>query len=163
MHRHNCGGMQPFPPFPGWVEGAPVIPDQYWNVLSSEQRFKTVCEWLEKIVEFLNDETTPQINRFLEDVERLQAEFDKFVESGFYDYYIDQLKDWINENVPWFFERFAKQVFFGLTEDGYFCAYVPDSWSDISFDTGAVYGREDYGRLILRFDAVGHGVIDNTH
>ena len=56
-----------------------------------------------------------------------------------------------------------KQVYFGLTSDGYFCAYVPDSWSDITFDTGATYGTETYGRLILRFDSDGSGVIDNTH
>ena len=165
MGRDHCGGMQPFPPFPGWVEGAPVIPEQYWDVISPEQRVKTISEWLKKIVDFLNDETTPQINLFLEDVEKLQAQFDRFVESGFYDYYVDQLKDWINENVPWFFERFGKQVFFGLTDDGYFCAYVPDSWGDIQFDTGAVYGRSDYGRLILKFEPNpnAHGVIDNTY
>ena len=53
-------------------------------------------------------------------------------------------------------------VFFGLTSDGYFCAYIPDAWSDIEFDTGAVFGRFDYGRLILRYDVDGSGVIDNT-
>ena len=30
------------------------------------------------------------------------------------------------------------------------------------FDTGAVYGTEDYGRLILRYETSGQGVIDNT-
>ena len=162
MGRHNCGGIPPFPPFPGWVEGAPVIPEQYWDVITPEQRYKTICEWLEKIVDFLNDETTPQINQFLEAVKALQAEFEKFKESGFIDYYEEQLRDWINENVPWFFEEYAKQVFFGLTDDGYFCAYVPESWSDIEFDTGATYGQYDYGRLILRYNVDGSGVIDNT-
>ena len=163
MHRHNCGGgIPPFPPFPGWVEGAPVIPEQYWDVITPEQRYKTICEWLEKIVDFLNDETTPQINQFLEAVKALQAEFEKFKESGFIDYYEEQLRDWINENVPWFFEEYAKQVFFGLTDDGYFCAYVPESWSDIEFDTGATFGQYDYGRLILRYNVDGSGVIDNT-
>lgn len=163
MGRHSCGGgIPPFPPFPGWVEGAPVIPEQYWDVITPEQRYKTICEWLEKIVDFLNDETTPQINTFLEAVKALQAEFEQFKESGFIDYYEEQLRDWINENVPWFFEEYAKQVFFGLTDDGYFCAYVPESWSDIEFDTGATYGQYDYGRLILRYNVDGSGVIDNT-
>ena len=49
-----------------------------------------------------------------------------------------------------------------LEENGYFCAYIPSSWSDITFDTGAVYGKYDYGRLILRFNAEGDGVINNT-
>ena len=162
MSRHHCGGIPPFPPFPGWVEGAPVIPEQYWDVITPEQRYKTIEEWLQKIVDFLNDETTPQINKFLAEVEKLQAEFDQFKESGFLDYYEEQLRDWINENVPWIFQTFAKQVFFGLTDDGYFCAYVPESWSDIEFDTGATYGQFDYGRLILRYNVDGSGVIDNT-
>lgn len=162
MGRNNCNGIPPFPPFPGWVEGAPVIPEQYWDVITPEQRYKTICEWLEKIVDFLNDETTPQINTFLEAVKALQAEFEQFKESGFLDYYEEQLRDWINENVPWFFDNFAKQVFFGLTDDGYFCAYVPESWSDIEFDTGANFGQYDYGRLILRYNVDGSGVIDNT-
>ena len=49
-----------------------------------------------------------------------------------------------------------------MTDDGYFCAYVPDSWVDIEFDTGAVYGYYTYGRLILRYIVDGSGVIDNT-
>jgi hypothetical protein len=98
----------------------------------------------------------------LREVEALQAEFEKFKESGFVDYYAEQIRDWINENVPWLFETFAKMVFFGLTDDGYFCAYVPESWSDIEFDTGATFGQYDYGRLILRYNVDGSGVIDNT-
>ncbi len=56
----------------------------------------------------------------------------------------------------------VKQVYFGLNDDGYFVAYVPDSWREITFDTGTVYGRTDYGRLVLRFDAEGNA-IDNTY
>ena len=43
-------------------------------------------------------------------------------------------------------------VFFGLTLDGYFVAYIPESWTQIIFDTGAVYGTPEYGRLILSYD-----------
>ena len=58
---------------------------------------------------------------------------------------------------------FARRgVYFGLTDDGHFCAYVPDDWEDIEFDTGTRYGEFDYGRLILRYDVDGSGVIDNT-
>ncbi len=58
---------------------------------------------------------------------------------------------------------FARRgVYFGLTDDGHFCAYIPDNWEDIEFDTGTNYGEFDYGRLILRYDVDGSGVIDNT-
>lgn len=47
-----------------------------------------------------------------------------------------------------------KMVFFGLTDSGYFVAYIPDSWNEITFntteydifDTGA-----DYGHLTLTY------------
>lgn len=48
-----------------------------------------------------------------------------------------------------------KMVFFGLTDDGYFCAYIPDTWDDIQFDTGMIYGEPEYGRLILEMNTNG--------
>ena len=45
-----------------------------------------------------------------------------------------------------------RMVFFGLTENGYFVAYIPESWREIVFDTGMVYNLDTYGRLILRYD-----------
>jgi hypothetical protein len=98
-------------------------------------------------------------------VEELEKTFEKFMESGFEDYYKEQLQTWIETHLPELFTLFVRQVFFGLTDDGHFCAYIPESWSDIQFDTGAVYGRSDYGRLILKFepDPNAHGVIDNTY
>lgn len=73
------------------------------------------------------------------------------------------VKTWLETNIAQVLAPFVKQVFFGLTDDGYFCTYVPKSWSEVSFDTGAVYGTEEYGRLILRFAADGQGVIDNRY
>lgn len=157
--------LPPFPPKPGWVEGAPVIPDIYWNNYSAEQRWKAICIWLHKLTEFINTQEIPEIDHLQSAIEALEDAFEKFQESGFEDYYAEQIRDWINNNLPWLWKTFAKQVFFGLTDDGHFCAYVPESWSDIQFDTGAVYGRSDYGRLILKFepDPNAHGVIDNTY
>ena len=154
--------LPPFPPQPGWVEGTPVIPDIYWNVIDSEQRWKAICIWLHKLTEFVNTKQIPEIDHLQDAIESLEDAFEKFQESGFDDYYAEQIKQWINDNIPWLWRTFAQMVFFGLTDDGHFCAYVPDSWSDIQFDTGAVYGRYDYGRLILRYNVDGSGVIDNT-
>ena len=38
---------------------------------------------------------------------------------------------------------------------------IPDGWQDITFDTGMVWGRSDYGRLILRF--IADNAYDNTY
>jgi len=39
----------------------------------------------------------------------------------------------------------ATFVTFGLTDDGHFCAYVPDSWTNVTFET------DHDGKLILNY------------
>lgn len=148
--------------YPAWaLDSAPVIPKFYWDAYSQEQRIHYICKELHKLVNYA-DYLGAQINLDHELIEQLQADFEKFKESGFLDYYAEQVAKWIDENLKYIFERVVKQVYFGLTDTGYFCAYIPDSWSDIQFDTGMVYGQFDYGRLILRYNVDGSGVIDNT-
>lgn len=140
-----------------------VLPAVYDDSLS-------YVELLCKVVEYLNT-TMANVNQLngnmqgmQKEIEELNAEFQKFVTSGFDDYYAKRMEQWIRDNA----ERIIKSmlgigVFFGLTSDGYFCAYVPQTWSDIQFDTGAVYGRSDYGRLILRYQVDAPNAIDNTY
>lgn len=151
-----------FAPF-GLITGAtPNVPEFYWNVVSDEQRWKFLCVNLAALVDYAN-ELGVQIGVNASDIAALASEFEKFKESGFLDYYETQITAWITENMPKLMSIAIKQVYFGLTDDGYFVAYVPESWSDIIFDTGAVYGRSDYGRLILRFNVDNADAIDNTY
>lgn len=139
-----------------------TVPQLYWDVMSSEQRIHAICDAIEQLFDEIgNDETL--ISKNAEAIAELDALFKKFQESGFDDYYAEQVEKWIDEHMTFVFDHTIKQVFFGLTSDGYFCAYVPDSWSDIQFDTGMNYGTTSYGRLILRYEADGSGVIDNTN
>ena len=149
--------------FPGYLDfttAAPVIPKLYWDVESQEQRWARICEQLGKVICYA-DCMGKQLSITMQDVVDLQNEFEEFKESGFFDYYAEQLEQWIKDNAASLFTMLAKQVFFGLTMDGHFVAYIPDGWEDITFDTGMVYGRSDYGRLILRFTS--DGAIDNTY
>lgn len=147
-----------FAPF-GFITGAtPNVPEFYWNVVSDEQRWKFLCVNLAALVDYANS-FGAQIDANTTDIANLADQFEAFKESGFLDYYEKQLTQWIDDNVLTLWKTFASQVYFGLTDDsysggaGYFVAYVPESWSDIVFDTGAVYGLDTYGRLILRWDA----------
>lgn len=140
----------------------PTIPKFYWDVKSQEQRIKVMCCLIQQLIDQYGS-TDSQISKNTEAIKELQELFVKFQESGFDEYYEQQVIKWIGDNIAIIYQQLAKQVFFGLTSDGYFCAYVPDSWSDITFDTGAVYGTDTYGRLILRFDSDGSGVIDNSY
>ena len=152
------------PPYGAFVlPDPPVIPKLYWGSLTQEERIRKLCQELHRICEYAN-QLGIAINLDHEIIKQLEEDFQKFKESGFDDYYKEQLLAWINEHFAELISAGIKQVYFGLTDDGYFCAYVPDSWSEITFDTGAVFGRSDYGRLILRFEAdPAQGSIDNTY
>ena len=139
------------PPFAGYTEFTTSIPKLYWNVKSQEQRILAICEQLHKLICY-SDMLGEKVNIDHDHIEELQTLFDKFMESGFDDYYADQVEKWISDHLAFIYEETVKQVYFGLTLDGHFVAYIPEGWSDIIFDTGAVYGEDTYGRLILRWD-----------
>lgn len=149
------------PPYSGFTQMTPTIPKFYWDVNSQEQRIKTICVLLQKVIDY-SDEVAKQTNANTAEMDALRKLFDKFQESGFDDYYRKQIEEWVERNLWSLYQTFCKQLLFGLTDDGYFCAYVPEGWDDIEFDTGAVFDNQNYGRLILRYDVDGSGVIDNT-
>lgn len=139
------------PSYVGFTEFVASIPKLYWNVKSQEQRILAICEQLHKLACYA-DMLGGKINIDHAEIEELQALFEKFMESGFDDYYADQVEKWIDEHMQFIFDHTVKQVYFGLTLDGHFVAYIPESWDDIVFDTGMQYGIDTYGRLILRWD-----------
>lgn len=147
----KCDSGLTIPPFVGFTEFTATIPKLYFDVKSQEQRILALCKQLHKMIcyaDFLSQYT----NQNIDDIKDIKKQFDKFMQSGFDDYYADQVEAWINKNLEYVFTHVAKQVYFGLTLDGHFVAYIPESWSDIVFDTGAVYGEDTYGRLLLRWD-----------
>lgn len=127
------------------------LPSFYWNVYNDEQRIKYLCVLVKKILD-QQKQYIENNNDFNDLLKQLAEDFQKFQESGFDDYYRTQIEEWINLNLDSLFSSYSRGVYFGLTTDGYFCAYVPDSWNDIVFDTGANYNLNTYGRLILRMD-----------
>lgn len=139
----------------------PTLPKMYWEVKSPEQLVANLYCIMDALKDYVNG-ASDQINANTDKIAELEDLFKKFQESGFDDYYARQVTAWIASNLEFIYDKTVRQVFFGLTDDGRFCAYVPNSWADIKFDTGAVYGTDEYGRLMLRFDATGTGIIDNT-
>lgn len=70
---------------------------------------------------------------------------------------VDQLQKWINDFDTSFVQQLVfdyltktiKQVVFGLSNTGYFVAYVPSSWDEITFDT--IQEGDLYGHLTLNY------------
>ena len=138
-------------PFWGFMQGTPALPEFYWDVYSAEQRWKTICCIVHRLTEYANL-LGDNINNDHKAIQELQDLFTKFMESGFDDYYEQQVLAWIDSHMEMITQAMVfKSVYFGLTDDGYFCAYIPDSWDDITFDTGMVFGEVEYGRLILKY------------
>lgn len=163
----DCGGHgrafdPPVPPFWGFSAFTPTIPKLYWNVKSQEQRILNLFDLLDKLICYTQG-IGGQVNGFADDLQRLKDELQRLEDGGLIDLYEQQIEQWIDDNLLKVWQTFALGVSFGLTSDGHFCAYVPESWADVMFDTGMAYGRSDYGRLILRMDVDGKGVIDNTY
>lgn len=139
------------PPFAMFTRFTPALPQFYTGVPTMEQGFKELCKNFHKMVCYVDNMADVQ-NLTSEEVEQLQADFEKFKESGFEDYYEQQLEAWVNANVANIFEQYAKLVLFGLDDEGHFVAYIPESWSDIWFDTIADYQDPNYGCLVLCWD-----------
>ena len=136
--------------YANFMASTPAIPQLYWDVYSAEQRWKEICCNLKKLIEYA-DAINVELGVTNDRVAKLEADFKKFMESGFFDYYAKQLEKWINDNMERIISKAVKMVFFGLTPDGYFCAYIPKSWRGIVFDTVANYADENYGCLILEY------------
>lgn len=147
--------LNPIPLWPAFFPSAPVVPKLYYDALSPEQRIKKLCEELHRLCEYANM-LGIHVNANDEEMARLTAEFAKFIEGGFEEYYEGMLTEWILNNAGDLLTKYIKLVFFGLTPDGYFCAWIPESWSEITFDTVADYSDPLYGRLVLLYDAEGN-------
>ena len=143
-----------------WCAG--LIPSVYDESLSYYEQIAKVLSVLEEVIKHLG-ETDANAEELKRLYYSLKEQFDEFVDGGFEEYYEALLRAWIDENAPSIVkDMLLTGVFFGLTSDGYFCAYKPSTWEDVQFDTGAIYGTEEYGRLILRYEVNGQGVINNT-
>ena len=142
----------PIPLVPYWDfhPGAPIVPKLYWDAVSPEQGVHRLAQEIRKLCEYATAIAT-SVNLDHTIIQQLQDAFEKFVESGFDDYYKEQIEQWISDNLVTVMQTLLNQgIFFGLTEDGYFCANVLMQLT-IYFDTIVDYSSDDYGKLTLTY------------
>lgn len=146
----NFPAPAPLAPFGCWPYTM-VIPKFYWDAESPEQRVKALCMLYDKLMAYV-DALKDAVNVDSEAIKELQDAFQKFMESGFDDYYAEQVARWIAENLQKIIDAMTvSTVYFGLTDDGYFTAYYPFSWKTVQFDTIADYSSDYYGCLVLLY------------
>ena len=95
-------------------------------------------------------------------IQDLQKLLDDIAAGNFPKEISDAIKNWITANFYDIVGDMAKTVWFGLTDAGYFVAYVPESWNEVKFKTtGYDYTTElqpEFGHLVLQANYYTHSI-----
>lgn len=134
-----------------------VLPLVYDDSLSY---YEVLCKLTSKVNEMiLNDDNLKEIlaqfnleiEQLKQDTLQLQNDIEKVKNGEYVDLYLDSIKNFIDNNLQELVANIVKYIFFGLTNDGYFCASIPSSWEFITFDTIVDPKSPLYGHLILKW------------
>lgn len=113
-----------------------------------------IIKKLEKLVDEYNTIVEDQ-KRIDEIVAEIQKTYEDILHGDFPEEFKEAIYNWLSENASSIVARMIRNVFFGLTDSGYFTAFVPDSWRDIVFKTtGYDYitpMMPEYGHLVLQY------------
>lgn len=93
-------------------------------------------------------------NEFEKAYEGLKKIYDQIAAGNLPEEIKESLYKWTEENAINIVGNIVKSVFFGLTDSGYFIAYIPDSWDDITFNTtgyDTIVQGIGYGHLTLSY------------
>lgn len=111
---------------------------------------KTMKEITEMVSGFDEWKTTHE-----EEYEQLKALYDAIMSGHFPPEVKDAFERWARQNMPDLVKEMIKNVWFAINDQGYFVAYIPDSWSDIIFNTTGLditlAIMPEYGHLVLSY------------
>ena len=114
-------------------------------------------DWILRIVKDLYHEVgnhTEWIANHEKEYEELKKLYDDIINGNFPPAMYEALHNWVVKNSESIIGELVKMVFFGITDDGYFIAYIPDTWDDIQFGTTGLDdfpAGVDYGHLTLSY------------
>lgn len=110
-------------------------------------------EFIEEInsLESWRSEHEVQYNELLEMYEEIKQNWDDFEAGEFPQHVYQAMEQWWIKNAIDLVGNFTRFVFFGLTLDGHFVAYIPENWRDIQFDTIIDPDSPDYGKLTIAY------------
>ena len=103
------------------------------------------------------DEAIAALDEFMKNAENAFDELNKLLndiaEGRFPEEIANAIRQYIVRNYYDMIGDMIKMLWFGLTDSGYFVAYIPDSWDAVQFNTTS-YDVEleiapDYGHLVL--------------
>lgn len=113
------------------------------------KKMKELLAWMEA-----TDQWKEEYEEAYEELKELYEE----IESGnFPDSFKKAFSDWMSAHAVDIVGGMVKNVFFGILDDGHFCAWIPDSWDDIIFNTTyydivlTAHPEYKFGHLVLSY------------
>lgn len=137
----------PFCPSPPCVPGDPGMYDLRWMV-SQIQSLTALVQGIAKGQESQGGNITA-LNSAMADLAAAQKCINDRLNAG--DFENGKFLEWADKNLPSMVTEMVRFVWFGLTPDGHFCAYVPANWDWLTFNTGADITEPEYGHLIITY------------
>lgn len=87
--------------------------------------------------------------------EELKALYDAIITGNFPPEMLQALQTWVEENAVDLIGELVHTVFFEVNDAGYFVAWIPDSWADITFHTTeydiTLPIQPQFGHLVLSY------------
>lgn len=132
-----------------------VLPLVYDDSLSYYEVLCKCVNYINKLIE--NDKEMAEailqneqdIAQLQKEMDLVQAELEKVKNGQYMSVYIEALAKWIDANLQQLVARVVKYVFFGLSANGHFVAYIPPTWDFIGFDTIMQPKNPLYGHLVM--------------
>lgn len=137
----------PFCPSPPYVPGDPGMYDLRWMV-SQIQSLTALVQGIAKGQEAQGGNITA-LNTAMADLATAQKCINDRLNDG--DFENCKFLEWADKNLPAMVCEMVRFVWFGLTPDGHFCAYVPANWNWLTFNTGTDITEPEYGHLIITY------------
>lgn len=137
----------PFCPSPPYVPGDPGMYDLRWMV-SQIQSVTALVQGIAKGQESQGGNITA-LNSAMADLAAAQKCINDRLNDG--DFENGKFLEWADKNLPAMVCEMVRFVWFGLTPDGHFCAYVPANWGWLTFKTGTDITEPEYGHLIITY------------
>lgn len=138
----NCNMYPPFS-----TPGDPFQYDLRWMV-GQIQSLQAFVEQLSKGLDS-NSGNIAALNQATKALSDAQHCINDRLNSG--DFEDGRFIEWADKNLPAMVNEMVHFVWFGLTDSGRFCAYVPANWKWLTFDTGSDITEPEYGHLIIKY------------
>lgn len=139
-----------------WVQF--VLPSVYDDSLSYMELLTKVVAKLNELGEDYNqlveiiEQTGYDYTQMEEDIAVLKTQMQNVIDGDYVDGWKDALFTMLDESIKELWSRAVQFVQFGITDDGYFFADIPDNWSMLHFETGYDESKPDeYLHLILNY------------